>query len=151
MAKVLRAPHPTLPTPCWLWQGWKNELGYGIVRVNYRYVRAHRLFYEHFVGPIPEGLGLLHACDTPECVSPEHLRPGTQQENMADAKERSRIGGAPGVNAAKTHCINGHPLTQEGNRRRCKVCKNASERRRYADRKLNSDRPPANEDECQDP
>ena len=128
MAKVLRVPHPTLPTPCWIWQGWKNELGYGIVRLNYRYVRAHRLFYEHFVGPIPEGLGLLHACDTPECVSPEHLRPSTQLENMADAKERNRLGSKDGL------CAKGHPLAQEGDRRRCPTCKNANARQRHAER-----------------
>ena len=162
MAKVLRAPHPTLPTPCWLWQGWKNEDGYGIVRVNYRYVRAHRLFYEHFVGAIPEGLHLLHACDTPECVSPEHLRPGTQLENMADAVERGRT-----VASKDGLCAKGHKLTVTGDRRRCLVCKNDNARQRHASRMANdpvyreskranaersrSARPPSTEDECRDP
>lgn len=52
------------------------------------HVQAYRFAYEHFVGPIPEGLELDHLCRNPGCVNPEHLEPVTHGENtrrMIDA------------------------------------------------------------------
>ena len=85
---------------CWLWTGTKNAWGYGTIGIRvlavdgkpaWRIVRAHRVAYEMTVGPIPAGAHLLHSCDTPACVRPEHLRPGTMQENIADMIERGRM------------------------------------------------------------
>jgi DNA invertase Pin-like site-specific DNA recombinase len=47
--------------------------------------------YELTVGPIPEGLFVLHSCDNPPCCNPAHLRAGTQKENIEDAVERDRL------------------------------------------------------------
>jgi hypothetical protein len=84
--------HPEPNTGCWLWDGHLNANGYakfGYKRTN---GLAHRASYDMFIGPIPEGLWVLHKCDVPCCVNPEHLFLGTQQDNMDDmhAKKRER-------------------------------------------------------------
>jgi len=76
-------------TGCWLWLGPTNR-GYGIFYVGNKGRYSHRISYEAFVGPVPKGLHLLHSCDTPGCINPAHLRPGTVKENMADREARRR-------------------------------------------------------------
>jgi hypothetical protein len=75
---------------CWIWIGDKWPDGYGRFWAEGRNHRAHRWSYEHFVGQIPEGLNLCHACDTPLCVNPSCLWPGTQKENIQDAARKGR-------------------------------------------------------------
>lgn len=77
--------------PCWIWQGTPSH-AYGVVQHEGRQHRANRLSYLLFVGSIPEGMCVLHRCDTPRCVRPDHLFLGTQADNMADmaAKGRAR-------------------------------------------------------------
>lgn len=82
---------------CWLWVGSTTSAGYGQFslptglsgRDRTRFVYAHRFAYELVFGPF-EGY-LLHKCDTPRCVNPWHLRPGTQKENMDDALAKGRL------------------------------------------------------------
>lgn len=80
-------------TGCWVWQR-STSRGYGYVTRGGRCVPAHRWYYEHLVGPIPEGLELDHLCRNPPCVNPDHLEPVTHAENMrrgivpARARER---------------------------------------------------------------
>ena len=89
---------------CWLWLGYTDRKGYGIFGVSSgKTVKAHRFSYELFVGPIPEGLPLDHLCRTRNCVNPFHLEPVTNQENVIRGF-RART--------AKTHCKNGHELTE---------------------------------------
>lgn len=76
---------------CWVWTGQKNAAGYGTISIGGIARMAHRKVYERLVGPIPEGLNLLHSCDNPICVNPAHLRPGTQKENIQDAVDRRRL------------------------------------------------------------
>jgi len=59
--------------------------------VNGKRMLAHRASYEVNVGPIPDGLFALHACDTPSCVNPNHITLGTQTDNMRQAAARGRI------------------------------------------------------------
>lgn len=86
---------------CWLWAGSKSA-GYGTLKAQYKaggsgpYL-AHRAYYEHFVGPISDGLLLKHRCDVRGCVNPDHLEPGTHRENMQEAWDRGRAHRKPAV------------------------------------------------------
>lgn len=80
---------------CWLWTGPRNQSGYGLFWVNGKLMLAHRYSWESVHGPIPEGMGVLHSCDTPPCVNPyECLFLGTGADNSADmvAKSRQAVG-----------------------------------------------------------
>jgi hypothetical protein len=74
---------------CWVWTGPKNNKGYGHFRMG-RDTRAHRVSYVLNVGPIPDGLFVLHRCDNPSCVRPDHLFLGTHQDNMDDRTRKGR-------------------------------------------------------------
>jgi hypothetical protein len=65
--------------------------GYGYTSMNGVSVLAHRAAWIKANGPIPPGMVVRHSCDNPPCINVEHLRLGTQADNMADAKERGRV------------------------------------------------------------
>ena len=75
---------------CWEWIRICNQHGYGQLRVAGRMVYAHRLAYQLAVGPIPDGLHVLHQCDNPRCINPAHLSIGTRSQNMKECSERGR-------------------------------------------------------------
>lgn len=75
---------------CLIWRGGLNAAGYGYVWHEGKNRATHRVSYELNVGPIPVGLELLHSCDTPACIEPTHLSPGTHQLNMRQMVERNR-------------------------------------------------------------
>jgi len=89
---------------CWNWTASVfSQTGYGQFEVDGKNGTAHRFSYELYVGPIPGGLYILHSCDNRRCVNPDHLRTGTQLENMADMASRDR-GTSGGKNRhAKLH------------------------------------------------
>lgn len=86
---------------CWIWQLSTDKDGYGKFQVSLPrlrvgkqeqcHVRAHRLAYILTHGPVEDRLLILHSCDNPRCCRPDHLRPGTQLENRADAVKRNRV------------------------------------------------------------
>lgn len=75
---------------CWLWKAAKSKSGYGVFSLNRKWMRAHRASYTIYKGPIPDGLLVLHSCDTPDCVNPDHLSLGTPKKNMDEMRERGR-------------------------------------------------------------
>lgn len=78
-------------TGCWNWLRGKQSHGYGCLCVNYKMIKAHRFSYEQKVGPIPAGLQVLHRCDNPGCVNPEHLFLGSHSDNMRDKASKGRV------------------------------------------------------------
>lgn len=82
-------------TGCWLWTASTDQKGYGHLRHGGKDYKAHRLSYEFHIGPIPEGEGfhgmcVMHKCDTPGCVNPEHLTLGTNLDNIKDMWAKGR-------------------------------------------------------------
>jgi len=87
---------------CWLWIGsLKSATGrnqYGMVRFGGKRISAHRASWLLHFGEIPTGLCVLHKCDNPRCVRPDHLFLGTNSDNQRDcvSKGRHRIGDRKG-------------------------------------------------------
>lgn len=121
---------------CWLWTGKRLKEGYGIVsgpQPERKQVLAHRLSYELFVGPVGEHC-VLHRCDTPACVRPDHLFLGSVGDNNRDCFEKNRHPFIVPTGAPCRRC--GGPLTRMSNgKRRCRRCRNELDRRYYARRK----------------
>jgi hypothetical protein len=114
-------------TGCWEWTGPLHKKGYAHVSADSKCLKVHRVAYEEWVGPIPEGLTIDHLCKNKRCFNPEHLEAVTNAENV----KRSAGPHRGGRNKGKTHCKDGHELTPEntyvhhakrGVMRRCKTC-----------------------------
>ena len=98
---------------CWEFTSRTDGKGYGSIFVGGRKgknISVHRLMYEKFIGPIPEGKFVLHSCDNPPCCNPEHLFLGTHQDNMKDMRKKGRnyrtIGEKSGMSKLTTVQIN---------------------------------------------
>lgn len=77
--------------PCWVWIGARDELGYGSInRRTYGEGSAHRYSWVLHNGAIEPGRIVMHHCDNPGCVRPEHLALGTHQDNMNDKVQKQR-------------------------------------------------------------
>lgn len=100
MAKVILAA-----SGCWNWHGGKDRKGYGKFSIGSSknpdgtrrnsMVSAHRAAYEIFIGPIPTASGfhgtcVLHKCDNPSCVNPDHLFLGSNADNVHDMDAKGR-------------------------------------------------------------
>lgn len=79
---------------CWLWTAQVDRDGYGRVRIHdsrrWLAARSHRAAWLIYRGPISAGKFVLHACDNPSCVNPDHLTLGTHRDNMSEMRSRNR-------------------------------------------------------------
>ena len=75
---------------CWEWVGGKTGNGYGAVRINGRQIGAHVAAYQCSFGPVPDGKCVMHTCDNPLCIRPDHLVVGSTEQNMQDRTEKGR-------------------------------------------------------------
>ena len=83
------SPEPN--SGCWLWTGYANSDGYGKFNLSGRIEAAHRVAYREYRGEIPAGYRVLHNCDQPCCVNPDHLRLGSDADNADDKARRRRV------------------------------------------------------------
>jgi len=75
---------------CWEWTAYKNNLGYGRFRIQYKTLKAHRVAYFLSTGKDPAKLRVCHTCDNPSCVNPNHLFLGTMGDNIKDMRAKGR-------------------------------------------------------------
>jgi hypothetical protein len=118
---------------CLEWIAGKRQ-GYGVMRIRvadkWIVASAHRLAYEHYIGPIPQHRQIDHLCRNRACVNPKHMELVTLSENLR------RGLGLAAVNRRKLYCLNGHPFSgknlivlKNGNRQ-CRACRSAYDRKR---------------------
>lgn len=103
--RIERLSKPEPNTGCWIWMGNVRSTGYGEIRINGTKTKAHRASYQAHAGKIPNGLHVLHRCDIPLCVNPDHLFIGTHKDNMDDMVKKGR--------QAKGDCNGNSTLTNE--------------------------------------
>ena len=113
----------TEPEPnsgCWLWIRGRMGTGYGETWDGQKVLRANRVAWQLFRGPIPPGMCVLHRCDVRSCVNPAHLFLGTIKDNALDASRKGRL--------LRKICKHGHPFTETSTKvyrgvRFCLICR----------------------------
>ena len=103
----------SMPVPwsgCHIWLGGLDKDGYGQAHMNNRNIRAHRLSFLLANGSIPNGAVIMHTCDTPSCVNPDHLRAGSNQDNFADMIQKNRHR----VISGEMHYMHKNPAARSG-------------------------------------
>jgi len=75
---------------CWTWQHRTSGSGYGRIKRHRKEMPAHKYAWEITFGKVPDGLLVLHRCDNPLCIRPDHLFLGTQSDNITDCAKKGR-------------------------------------------------------------
>ncbi len=101
---------------------WKEAISYnGYSKIGDKYL--HRIVAEMYYGRLPDKAVVMHTCDNPPCINPEHLRVGTCSDNVLDSARKGRHRWSK-----QSHCANGHPfdientLPRSDGKRRCRIC-----------------------------
>ena len=115
--------------PCWLWGARRTKpSGYGTLNIGGKHTRAHRLAYEHWIGPIPEGLQPDHLCRVRRCCNPWHVEPVTQSVNVL--RSLTALGKQAKPKPVRTHCDCGREYEKiETRKGQMKVCRPCARRR----------------------
>jgi len=90
------------PNACWIWKGPTVTAGYGKISYFGKLIGAHRVSWLMSKGDIPKGMHVLHRCDNPPCVNPDHLFLGTNRDNIYDRNRKGR-GGKKLTNESAAH------------------------------------------------
>jgi len=124
---IIQAPFGYKDTSCWVWIKSKDSSGYGTIGINKKTWSVHRVAYELWKGPIPEGLEIDHLCQTKACCNPAHLEAVSHAENVRRMEKTKPLKNKIGWrNKEKTHCPQGHEYTPENtyvSRRGSRTCK----------------------------
>lgn len=88
--RLLEKSIPEPNTGCWLWTASHKSNGYGYMWGGSKKEHSHRLSYSLFKGAIPSVMFVLHRCDQPACINPDHLFVGTQSDNLNDCVKKGR-------------------------------------------------------------
>lgn len=122
---------------CWEWKGAHfKATGYAMFSIRnprdgtWQPTVAHRVSYELYIGPIPDGLQVDHLCRNRGCVNPDHLEAVTQQVNL------SRGMSPAAISVRENRCQRGHEFTPENTiirpnrpgKRECRECVRARDR-----------------------
>ena len=126
--KILSSKFVVAENGCWEWIAAKT-MGYGMVFYKGKVGQAHRLAYIGAVGDSIGGKDIHHECRNKVCINPDHLVALTHAEHSTLENKR------------KTHCIKGHPFTNDNTTicqtksgqtyRRCDTCYRENSRNRY--------------------
>lgn len=81
---------PEVNTGCWLWCAGTFRDGYGKIRINGKFLKAHRYSYEIHYGEFDKTKNICHKCDVKPCVNPQHLFMGTPLDNTRDKIKKGR-------------------------------------------------------------
>ena len=73
-----------------MWTAGRDSAGYGVFSLRGHPTAAHRHAWALSHGSVPRFAQVLHTCDTPACVRPDHLYLGEHSDNMADVRARGR-------------------------------------------------------------
>lgn len=113
-----------LASGCMVWSGLLDRNGYGTLRFRGRNWFAHRLSWTYANGDIPDGMLVLHRCDNPPCIRPDHLFIGTQADNIADAQAKGRLAtGERGLVCKRGHAKAVHYRRYPAGGRGCEECR----------------------------
>jgi hypothetical protein len=89
---------------CWLWTGGTGGKGYGVICVSRRNRYVHRLAAHLYLGfDLASPLLVLHRCDTPACLFPEHLFWGTHADNIHDCMAKGRFNATGRANGERVN------------------------------------------------
>lgn len=99
-ARLEKHSIPITECGCQIWLRSIGSTGYGTIRSNAlgRTLSTHRLAHTIYNGPIPDGLLVLHTCDIPHCINPNHLFLGDDASNASDRDAKGRNKSPKGSN-----------------------------------------------------
>ena len=122
---------------CWLTNLKPDKDGYPRAWITPKMRRASHAYYAIYNDDFPAGKLIMHSCDNPSCVNPEHLIIGDDKMNMKDRDSKGRdANGIMYKYRNSTHCKNGHEFTEENTYtrtrkeggRQCRICHREQER-----------------------